>query len=190
MNPTLVYWDCSTYLDYLTGGHKLHGAMQMVMDDWNRGLVTIVTSTLTISQVLFVRVGSSVDHGRDKDIDALFDPPPPRRLLTVELSRYTALRARDLARSVSLSWEDAIHVASALEARCPLMHTTDEPLWTKSGAVGGTPTLRIEAPSWTKQTEAVDEIAPSAFTSLVAANEPQPPAELSPDDAPDSASQP
>lgn len=185
MNPAQVYWDCSTYLDYLAGGHKLHGAMQMVMDDWSRGLVTLVTSTLTMSQVLYVRVGSVVDHGRDKDIDALFDPPPPRRLLPVELSRHTALRARDLARSMALSWEDAIHIASALEARCPVMHTTDEPLWTKSGLVGGTPTLRIEAPSWVRQTEIVAEIAPSAFTSLGKPSVPQPPVERSPDDAPE-----
>jgi predicted nucleic acid-binding protein len=149
--------------------------MELMMEDWKRGLVTLVTSTLTISEVLFVRVDSRVDHSRDKDIDALFDPPPPRKLLTVELSRYTAFRARGLARAMSLSWEDAIHVASALEAHCPVFHTTDDALWQKSGLVGGSPTLKIEAPSWIKQTEAVDKIEPGSFTNLVEPNEPEQP---------------
>ena len=154
------------------------------MDDWAKGLVTLVTSTLTIAQVLFVRVGSVVDHSRDRDIEALFDPPAPRKLLAVELSRLTAIRARDLARAHALSWEDAIHIQSALEARCPVMHTTDDALWLKSGKVGGNPELRIGPPEWTSQVEAVSDIEPGRFTSLVDPSVQPPPSGRSPDDAP------
>jgi len=114
---------------------------------------------LTIAEVYFVRIDGRVDRSRDADIDRLFDPP----LIVVELSRLTARVARDLARD-GISPRDAIQVASALEAHCPVMHTNDEGLWEKSGKVGGDPTLMIGAPSWTRQLSAFEN--PS---------EPQPP---------------
>jgi predicted nucleic acid-binding protein len=137
--------------------------MELVMEDWRSGVVTIVTSALTIAEENFVRINGRVDRSRDRDIEALFDPPLGVNLIVVELSRLTAFVARDLARE-GISPPDAIHVASALEARCPIMHTNDDALWDKSGKVGGDPTLRIEAPSWTRQLSAFED-----------ASEPQPP---------------
>jgi predicted nucleic acid-binding protein len=179
VNPSIVYWDSCAYLDYLTGEHELKDAMELLIEDWHKGLVTLVTSALTIAEVHFVRVQGRVDRTRERDIDALFDPPPPRKLLLVELNRLTALNARDIARK-GVQPRDAVHIASAIEAHCPLMHTTDKPLWARSGLVGGSPALRIEAPSWAKQTEVQAEIAPSSFTSLVDPTGPQLPAAQSP----------
>jgi predicted nucleic acid-binding protein len=169
INPDRVYWDSSTYIDLLTGEHALRDAMEMLIDDWKLGLVTLVTSTLTIAEVYFLRLGTPkrVDRTRDRDIDALFDPPPPRRLLTVELSRYTAMKARDIARGFSISGRDAIHVASALEAHCPVLQTTDDALWEKSGMVGGTPVLRIEPPKWSRQDVMQENIEPGRVMPLV-----------------------
>jgi predicted nucleic acid-binding protein len=171
VNSSVVYWDACTYLDYLTGAHELKDAMELLIEDWHKGLVTIVTSTLTIAEVLFVRIQGKVDRTRERDIDALFDPPSPRKLLLVELNRLTALNARDIAR-IGVQPRDAIHIASAIEAHCPLMHTTDQPLWARSGLVGGSPALRIEPPSWVKQTEVQADIDPGKFTSLVGPTEP------------------
>lgn len=158
-NPDRLYWDSATFLDWLTGEHDLRAVMQLVIDDWEKGLVTLVTSALTIAEVFFVRLPSTgrVDRTRDKDVDALFDPPPGRRLIVVETNRLTAYRARDLARNFAIGPRDAIHVASAIEARCPVMHTTDGGLLQKSGTVGGDPVLRIETPSWTHEVT-VDEM--------------------------------
>lgn len=172
-NPDKVYWDSSTYLDYLTGTHPLHDIMHMVIEDWRNGLVTLVTSALTIAEVYFVRINGRVDRNRDADIDALFDPPPEMRLVVVETSRLTAYSARDLARDHAIAARDAIHVASAIEAHCPVMHTNDSRLWDKSGAVGGDPLLRIEPPSWTRQLTAFED-----------STEPPRPHEQSPGDAP------
>jgi predicted nucleic acid-binding protein len=169
-NPERVYWDSSTYIDYLSGEHSLHEMMEMVIEDWRAGTVTMVTSALTIAEVFFVRVGGRVLRERDPDIEALFNPPSGARLIIVELSRVTAYRARDLARD-GISPPDAVHVASALEARCPLMHTNEHAVWDKSEAVGGDPTLRIEPPLWQRQLTAFDD-----------SSEPPPPPEQSPDD--------
>lgn len=167
-----MYWGACTYLDWLTGQHELHDDMELVIDDWKAGAVTLVTSALTIAEVYFVRVNGRVDRERDADIEALFNPPLGVSLVVVELNRLTARRARDLARE-GISPRDAIHVASALEGGCPLMHTNDDGLWLKSEKVGGDPLLRIEAPSWTRQLSAFED-----------STEPQQPSERSPDDVP------
>lgn len=173
-NPERVYWDSSTYIDYLSGEHELHEAMEMVIEDWRAGQVTMVTSALTIAEVFFVRVNGRVIRERDIDIEALFNPPSGARLIIVETSRVTALRARDLARE-AISSPDAVHVASALEARCPLMQTNEKAMWERSEAVGGNPSLRIEPPRWQRQL--------TAFGA--SSNEPEPPSGQSPSDAQD-----
>lgn len=167
-NPDRVYWDANTYLNWLTGEHASLAVMQMVYDDWKKGLVTMVTSTLTLAEVYFVRLGTPkrVDRSKDKDIDALFDPPADRRFVLVELDRTVAVKARDLARAFSISGRDAIHIASALKARCPVMHTHDEALWAKSGLVGGEPSLAISAPDWTVQLAVQENIEPGSFTKF------------------------
>jgi predicted nucleic acid-binding protein len=181
-NPDRLYWDSATFLDWLTGEHANHAVMQLVIDDWEKGLVTMVTSAVTLAEVLFVRMPSTgrVDKARERDIDALFNPPPGRRLIIVETSRLTAYKARDLARNFSIGPRDAIHIASAIEGRCSTMHTTDAALWQKSGTVGGDPVLRIEAPSWTHEVT-MDEIAAKGAADPI---ELPPPSSLSPDDAP------
>lgn len=173
-NPERVYWDSSTYIDYLTGEHELHEIMEMVIEDWRAGLVTMVTSALTIAEVFFVRVNGRVIRERDADIEALLNPPAGARLIVVEMNRVTAYRARDLARK-AISPPDAIHVASALEGRCPRMHTNEHALWDKSEEVGGNPVLIIEPPRWQRQLR--------AFAGVP--NELQQPSEQSPDDVPE-----
>jgi predicted nucleic acid-binding protein len=168
-NPDRIYWDSCAYINYLEGGHVLADPMELIMEDWGKGLVTIVTSSLTIAEVLYVRCSDQLkrtDRTREKDIEALFNPPTGSRLLLVELSRLTAFKARDLVWNSGINPKDAIHVASALEADCEILHTTDGPLRTKSGLVGGSPHLRIELPSWTRQLVVQDKIEPSRFTSL------------------------
>lgn len=140
----------------------------------------MVTSAITIAEVYFVRLSDGrIVPNRDKDIDALFAPP----LILVETSRLTAYSARDVARKYGVSPTDAIHVASALEARCQVMHTNEKALWDKSGKVGGDPVLKIEAPAWTRQMTVVENPDGGTFTALVDPTEPQPPFERSPADA-------
>lgn len=178
-NPDRVYWDSCTYLDHLEGSHPLAATMETILDDWRAGVVTIVTSSLTIAEVLYVKCGDPLklrqaDIAKRADIEALFAPNP--NLLVVEVDRSVAEEARLLHWNHGIKPKDAIHVASALRAGCPVMHTTDGPLQAKSGLVGGAP-LRIEAPSWIKQLRVpVGEGEPGSFTSLVDPTEPEPPA--------------
>ena len=155
-NPDLIYWDSCAFLHFLAGDHPLSAELQLIYDDWLAGLVTMVTSTLTMAEVLYVKCGEPpqlqrADPTRRAEIEALFTPTPTRRLVLIELSAITARKARDLHWDLAIKPKDAVHVASALEAHCEVMHTTDASLQSKSGQVGGSPILRIEAPVWGKQ---------------------------------------
>lgn len=157
-NPSLIYWDSCTYLDYLkgSGNHPLFDAMRDIIEDWEAGKVTMVTSALTIVEVLFVNciVGGQavrLDPLQDPYLRPLFDPPADRKFIIVEVSRTVAMKARDIFWNHGIRPKDSIHVASAVQARCEVMHTNDLALHSRTRQVGGTPVLRIEAPSWTKQ---------------------------------------
>ena len=125
--------------------------------DWEKGDTTVVTSALTIAEVLYIKceeVLRTEDVSRRPDLEALFEPPvghPP--LLVVELTRDIALNARQLRWDFNLEPKDCVHVASAIEAHCDVLYTNDGKLRAATGKVGGDPALRIELPTWLVQSE-------------------------------------
>lgn len=128
--------------------------MRAVLGDWEAGNVTLVTSTLTITEVLYVRTAQPAvwldASQRDALID-LFTPDGYRKLTLVELTRPIAEAARDLCWDHRVRPKDAVHVASAIAAECEVLHTHDRNLQKRSGRVRGDPVLEIAPPSWTWQ---------------------------------------
>ena len=161
-----IYWDSCIYLDFLKGDHPLHAVMLALMQDWQEGKVPLITSALTIAEVLWVHCDdaaarSMIPKSREKDIRDLFNPELPAKLEIVELSRLTAESARDLVWRHGVKPKDAVHIASALEAKCEVFQTNDKRLWQFSEKVGGDPVLRIEEPSWQRQ-EAMGQLLDEA----------------------------
>ena len=155
-NPDPVYWDSCTYLDFLRGGHPNQVHMRAALKDWEAGRVTLVTSTLTITEVLYVRCllpATWLNSSRRSDLLYLFSPSGDRKLTLVELTRPIAEAARDLCWNHGIRPKDAVHVASALAARCAVLHTHDGGLQKRSRQVGGNPILEITPPEWTWQTD-------------------------------------
>jgi len=154
--PNRVYWDSCDYLDFLKGDHPRHDHMAALLEDWKQGEVIMVTSALTIAEVLWVRCEKStlrrmLDRSTEQDLAGLFDPPPPAELVIVELSRTTALAARELVWKHRIKPKDAVHVASAIEGRCDEMHTSDAGLLKHDKKLGGLQPLRIIEPTWERQ---------------------------------------
>ena len=153
-NPACVYWDSCVYLDFLRGGHPNQAHLRAVLQDWEAGTTTLVTSTLTIAEVLYVpgiQPALRLDESRREELIDLFRPTGGRKLTLVELTRPIAEAARDLCWSHGVRPKDAVHVASALAASCAVLHTHDERLQKKSRQVGGDPILAITQPAWTRQ---------------------------------------
>ena len=154
-NPTSVYWDSCVYLDFLRGGHPNQAHLRAVLKDWEAGKVTLVTSTLTIAEVLYVpgvQPAVRLDESRREDLIDLFRPTGDRELTLVELTRPIAEAARDLcwsrgvARRTRCTWPRRSQQAAR---SC----THDERLQNKSRQVGGDPILEVAQPVWTWQTD-------------------------------------
>ncbi len=154
-NPNRVYWDSCVYLDFLRGGHPNQAHMRAVLRDWEAGNVTLVTSTLTITEVLFVRnlqPAAWLNASQRADLIDLFKPSGERNLTLGELTRPIVEAARDLCWDQLIRPKDAVHVASAIAAECEVLHTHDANLQKRSRQVGGNPILQITPPAWTWQT--------------------------------------
>ena len=155
-NPTFAYLDSTFYFDRLITHRPYHASAREITKAWDAGDVEVATSTLTLTEVLYVPLidadaREKFDRACEPDILDLFRQYSKRRFRLVEVDRTIAEAARELVWSCNTRPKDSIHIASALRIHAPVMFTGDRDLIGLSGKVGGTPTLRIELPSWIVQ---------------------------------------
>lgn len=166
-NPPRVYLDSTFYFDRLITHRPGHEVAKDVTAAWDAGEVEVATSALTLTEVLFVRLTNAaarekIDRTREPDILDLFHQHGARRFILIELSRPIAESARNMVWDHNVKPKDAIHVASVLAARIPVMFTNDSDLVKLSGKVGGEPALRIEHATWTVQSHMTLDEPPSS----------------------------
>ena len=137
------YWDSNCFLAWLQNEEDRADKCQNVLDLAERGDIEIVTSALTIAEVLRLRPKDALPSERRSSVEALFNRPSIR---TMMLTRPLAEAARDLVWDNGIDPKDAIHVASALAAKVDVLNTFDGDLIGKSGDVGSPP-LTIEEPT-------------------------------------------
>lgn len=116
---------------------------QVVLDSAEAGRIELVISALTIAEVLLLRNQRAIPKERAQLVRDFF-----RRnyFVVVDVDRFIAERAQDLVWDYGIKPKDAVHVATALDQRVPILDTYDEWLLGKSLAVGGTPPLVICKP--------------------------------------------
>ena len=137
------YWDSNCFLAWLQDEEERAGKCQNVLALAERGDVEIVTSVLTITEVLRLRPKDALPSERRTSVEALFNRPSIR---TMMLTRRLAESARDVVWDHKIHPKDSIHVASALAAKVAVLNTFDRRLIRKSGKIGA-PTLIIEEPT-------------------------------------------
>ena len=153
-NPELVYLDSNFYLDVLRGDEQRYATLRHILEAWRRGEVRVVTSALTIAEVLNLRRRAGLTRlrlppEREPQIDELFNHRDMNRILIVDVTRQLAAESRQLVWGHGIEPRDAIHICTALLAKVPVMFTSDQELWSKD--VGGDPPLSIEEPRWNVQ---------------------------------------
>ena len=136
------YWDSNCFLAWLQGEEGRDEKCQSVLDLAGRGEIEIVTSVLTLAEVLRLRPKDALPTERRAAVENLFNRPNIR---TVMLTRRIAETARDLAWDHGIHPNDAIHVASALATNATVLNTFDNPMIGKSEHIGDPP-LVIEMP--------------------------------------------
>ena len=107
------------------------------------GDVEIITSALTIAEVLNLRGRQPIQADKRKQVTDFFKRS---YIIPVSITRRVAEESRDLVWDHGIEPKDALHVATALSAKVDVFNTFDQPLIGKSLKIGN-PKLRIEIPT-------------------------------------------
>lgn len=142
MTRDVRYWDSDAFLGYLAEEEDKYDACQSVLEAASQGRVLIVTSALTLAEVLFVKKGPRVPREKRELVELFFKSA----FISVQnVTRYTSEQARNLVWDYNIRPKDALHVATALQLGAPVLNTFDKGLLKHNGKIG-TPALRIERP--------------------------------------------
>ena len=143
----LRYWDSDCFIGWLGAEtdkqDKCRGVLQKAAD----GELQIVTSVLTLAEVLKVKGEVPVPKERREEIDGFFKQS---WIILRDVTPRIATKARDLVWDSSINPKDAIHVATALHFKLPRLDTFDTGLHKKDASLGD-PVLRIGRPDLPEQ---------------------------------------
>lgn len=135
----VVYWDSDAFLA-LINGDKSAAEMHECKNVWSaaeKGLVHIVTSTLTTAEVIYRKGTAKLDPIHRPLVSNFFRQD---FISQKPLTREIAELARDIVWDTSVKPKDAIHVATAAYYRIGELHTFDGGLCgLKSVSVNGYP---------------------------------------------------
>jgi len=134
LSVELRYWDAVTFLAYFQEEAGRVDSCEAVLEDAEKGKILIVTSALTLAEVLALR-------GKKR---LLPNPAMKKKVIDFFKNEYIAVQnvtrevaelARDLVWDNGIKPKDAVHVASALAAEVTIFETYDKGLIRKSGKI-------------------------------------------------------
>jgi predicted nucleic acid-binding protein len=147
--PDSAYWDTCLFIEILQkDNQERFEACEEMRAKAEKGELVIVTSTLTIVEVNKLPESGALPEEQSRQILDFLENP---YIVLRQLDRPTAERAHEIVRVNGLSNADAIHVATALLAKVPVLYTYDVAKKKRRGLIRhhlkiGNPPLRIEIP--------------------------------------------
>jgi predicted nucleic acid-binding protein len=143
------YWDSAAFLGLFLDEPGRADDCKAVIKTAQEGRVRIVTSALTLTEVVTLKGYKPLPAEQADMIRHFFRNPWS---VLREVDRYTAEEAQDLVwEHITLRPKDAIHVATAVRAGVGFLDTYDEPLIALTDTIGDPP-LRIAKPGDFMQT--------------------------------------
>ena len=136
------YWDADCFLGWLLAEADKEEQCRVVLEAAERGSVLIVSSALTIAEVLAIRGRPRIGDDRRAIVEGFFRN---EYIVIRNLTRRVAELARSMVWDHGVAPKDAVHVATALDAGLVLLNTFDRDLCGRSGRIGS-PSLIIEPP--------------------------------------------
>ena len=134
------YWDSNAFLGWLAEESDKVDYCRPVIEAAEAGKVRILTSALTIPEVLWIKGRNRVPADSAAKVEAFFKH---EWIVIRELDRFIAEDARALVWDHNVKPKDAVHVATALKRDLPIeqLDTFDEPLIRLSGKLGEPPLI-------------------------------------------------
>jgi len=123
--PRRRYWDAACFIAWLGDEPERVPSLRPILREAEAGNLVIVTSVLTLTEVLWNRRREVPSAEEAEEIEAFFDH---EYILLVNLDRDLASRARRIIWERGVRPKDAVHVASALEAEAEHFDTFDDEL--------------------------------------------------------------
>lgn len=127
---SVVYWDANAFLarinedmpsDKMAGCYDVWAACE-------KGLLHIVTSTLTVPEVIYMKGTKKLDPDKRQFINDFFK----QEFISLKpLTREIAELARDVVWDCNISHKDAVHVATCGYYKYPYLHSFDKDLVNK-----------------------------------------------------------
>lgn len=141
------YWDSCAFLGFLKEEPDKIGDCQAGITLAERGELVLVTSALTIAEVLKLKGANPIPTADRDKVRQFFE----REFITVyDVDRTVAEKAQDVIWDYGVAPKDALHVATALSVgrkiQLEQLDTFDNGLIQLSGKVGGDPPLKIGRP--------------------------------------------
>jgi predicted nucleic acid-binding protein len=138
------YWDSDCFLGWLQAEPDKETSCGEVLQAAEDGKALIVTSALTIAEVLALRNASPIPATERARVEEFFRND---YIVVRNITRRVAEMARGYVWDHGVEPKDALHVATAIDASLELLNTFERPLRKKSGLLGN-PRLVIEIPRW------------------------------------------
>ncbi len=125
MAKEVVYWDSNAFLGLLNGEVEKVAPCEDVWAAGEKGHLIIVTSTLTVAEVIYSRGVPKMDPAKRPKVNDFFRAP---HIVQKPLTRKIAELARDVVWDCNIQAKDAIHVATAAYYHVGILHTYDDKL--------------------------------------------------------------
>ena len=136
------YWDSDAFLGYFNAEPDKSDACEGVLAAAEDGRILIVTSALTIAEVIWAKNHGKVDASKRITIERFFRQP---YISVHNVTRTIAEAGRSIVWDYGIKPKDAIHVSTAITNNVPVMNTFDDGLLKHNGSIGD-PRLIIEKP--------------------------------------------
>lgn len=120
-----VYWDSTVFLAWLLPETHRTKDIAAVLDGAERGKVQIVTSAITMTEVIKLKGYQHLKREDEKKIREFFQRS---YIISRGVDTFTAIDARELIWKHGLWPKDSLHVATALRADLRILETHDTDL--------------------------------------------------------------
>ncbi len=147
------YWDSCAVLAWLLPEPERRPACKSVIRAAERGEVQLVTSAITLTEVIKLKGEPPLTREHETRLRNFF---LHQYILVREVDRFTAEEARELIWRFGVKPKDSIHVATALRAGLTVLDTFDDGLIKLSGKLGS-PALKIGKPHMPSNLDLFDD---------------------------------
>lgn len=117
----VAYWDSSLFIKWLKEEDRWQ-EVDAVLQKARNDEMLIVTSALTLAEVVKIDAERKIPKKEREKVVALFDEPMIEK---ISITPITGVLARDLVWEHNIDPKDALHVAAAFERRVPVFHCYD-----------------------------------------------------------------